>query len=250
MEHLPTSLWVMTYAEVAAIAGATVYVLYRGASSAGLGTRRATGVSVGAALVFGGWLAATSVIAGHGDYRFRLGHGVPWLPVAVTGYVGVLIALARLPLVARALSAPRALNRLMLPHSFRIAGIVFVAAMLLGKLPALFALPAGLGDIAVGIATPWVTRKLSDGSAARAAVWFNLFGMADLISALTLGALTGFRLVSVNPPATFNSKLPLVLVPTVGVPLLFAVHITSLTLLRRQGATEPSRELKAEPQLA
>jgi hypothetical protein len=250
MQHLPIYLWVVTYAEVAAILGAAVYVLYRGAHSAGLSTRRAIGISFGAVLVFGGWLAASSVIGGDGGYRFRLGHGVPWLPVAVIGYFGALIALSRLPSVARALSAPGALHRLMLPHSFRIAGIVFVVAMLLGKLPPLFALPAGLGDIAVGIATPWVTRKLTDGSARRAAVWFNLFGMADLISALTLGALTGFRIVSVNPPATLNSALPLVLIPTVGVPLLFAVHITSLTLLRGQAVIEPSPELKAEPHIA
>jgi hypothetical protein len=250
MEHLPVYLWVMTYAEVAAIAGAAVYVLYGGARSAGLGTRRATGIAVGAVLVFGGWLAVSSVIGGHGGYRFRVGHGVPWLPVAVIVYIGALIAVSRRPLVARALSAPGALNRLMLPHSFRIAGIVFVVAMLLGKLPALFALPAGVGDIAVGDATPWVTRKIRDGSATRAVVWFNLFGMADLVSALTLGALTGFRFVSVNPPATLNSALPLVLIPTVGVPLLVALHVTSLTLLRRQAVTEPSHELQAEAQVA
>jgi hypothetical protein len=251
MKQLPIYLWAMTYAEVAAIAGAAAYVLYRGAHGAGLGTRRAAGISVGAVLVFGGWLAASSMIGGHGGYHFRLGHGVPWLPVAVIGYFGALIALSRLPLVARALNAPGALNRLMMPHSFRIAGIVFVVAMLLGKLPPLFALPAGFGDIAVGIATPWITRKLADGSGTRAAVWFNLFGMADLISALVLGALTGFRIVSVNPPATLNSELPLVLVPTVGVPLLFALHITSLTLLfRSRTVARRSRELNADPQIA
>jgi hypothetical protein len=251
MEHLPIYLWVMTYAEVAAIEGAAASVLFRGARRAGLGTRRATGISVGAVLVFGGWLAASSVIGARGGYHFRLGHGVPWLPVAVIGYLGALIALSRLRLVARALNAPGALNRLMMPHSFRIAGIVFVVAMLLGKLPPLFALPAGFGDIAVGVATPWITRKLADGSGTRAAVWFNLFGMADLISALALGALTGFRIVSVNPPATLNSELPLVLVPTVGVPLLFALHITSLTLLlRSRTVTGLAHEPTADPQIA
>jgi hypothetical protein len=251
MEHLPVYLWVMTYAEVAGIEGAAAYVLLRGARGAGLGTRRATGISIGAVLVFGGWLAASSVIAARGGFHFRLGHGVPWLPVAVIGYFGALIGLSRLPLVARALTAPGALNRLMMPHSFRIAGIVFVVAMLLGKLPPLFALPAGFGDIAVGVATPWITRKLTDGSGTRAAVWFNLFGMADLTSALALGALTGFRIVSVNPPATLNSDLPLVLVPAVGVPLLFALHITSLTLLLRSRTVAGlAHEPTADPQLA
>jgi hypothetical protein len=251
MEHLPVYLWAVTYAEVAAIAAAAAYVLYRGARSAGLGARRAAAISSGAALLFGGWLAVSSVIGGQGGYRTRLGHGVPWLPVAIVGFFVALMALSRLPSVASSLNAPGALQRLMLPHFFRIAGIVFLVAMVLGKLPPLFALPAGFGDIAVGIATPWITRKLTDGSGARPAVWFNLFGMADLISALALGALTGFQIVSVNPPATLNGELPLVLIPTVGVPLLFAVHITSLTLLiRSRTAAGLPHECNAAPQMA
>jgi hypothetical protein len=247
MLHLPVYLWAITYAAVAAMEAAAVYVLYRGARSAGLGARRAAAISSGAVLVLGGWLAASSVIGGQGRYHTRLGHGLPWLPIAVVGFFSVLMALSRLPSVARALSAPGALPRLMLPHSFRIEGIVFIVAMLLGKLPALFAVPAGLGDLAIGLATPWITRKLTDGSGARAAVWFNLFGMADLISALVLGGLTGFRIVSVSPSASLNSALPLVLVPTVGVPLLLALHIRSLTLLKSRITARAPHEFNAEP---
>jgi hypothetical protein len=251
MEHLPVYLWVATYAEVAAIEAAAAYVLYRGARSAGLGTRRAAEISTGAVLLFGGWLAVSSVIGGQGAYRTRLGHGVPWLPVATLGFFGALMALSRLPSVTNSLNAPGALQRLMLPHSFRIAGIVFVVAMLLGKLPPLFALPAGFGDIAVGVATPWITRRLADRAGARPALWFSLFGMADLISALTLGALTGFRIVSVSPPATLNGELPLVLVPTVGVPLLFTLHITSLTILiKSRTVAGLTHQFDPDPQIA
>ena len=52
--------------------------------------------------VLGGWCAASAVIAGHGWYHTRLGHGVPWMPVAVVGFLGLLLALARIPVVARA----------------------------------------------------------------------------------------------------------------------------------------------------
>ena len=247
MLHLPIYLWAMTYAAIAAMVAAAACVLYGGARRAGLGVRRAAGIGSGAFLVLGGWLAASSVIGGQGWYRTRLGHGAPWLPIAVVGFFGLLMTLSRLPTVGRALSAPGALPRLMLPHSFRIEGIVFILAMLLGKLPALFALPAGLGDIAVGLATPWITRKLTDGSGARAAVWFNLLGMADLINALVLGALTGFRIVSVSPSASLNGELPLVLVPTVGVPLLLVLHLKSLALLRSRTATRQPDEPRAEP---
>jgi hypothetical protein len=104
--------------------------------------------------------------------------------------------------------------------------------MLLGKLPAIFAVPAGLGDIAVGLATLWIVRRVGERSPAKPLVWFTVLGIADLVSALTLGALTGFlQIVHVNPPATLNADLPLAIIPTVGVPLLLAMHLTSLRVL-------------------
>ena len=122
-------------------------------------------------------------------------------------------------------------------------------AMLLGKLPALFAVPAGFGDIAVGIATPWVARKIRKGPLAKALVWFSVLGIADLISALTLGALTGFlQIVHVNPAATLNADLPLAIIPTVGVPLLLVMHITSLRILhRKSAANRVAADLVATP---
>ena len=184
--------------------------------------------------MLGGWFTASAVIAGHGWYHARLGHGVPWLPVAVAGFLGLLLALRRIPVVARALAAPGMVNRLELPHSFRVVeGTAFLATMALGHLPALFALPAGLGDIAAGIAAPLVARRLAQGRGRRAALWFNAFGMTDLVNALTLGALTGFALINVTPSGAPISELPLALIPTAAVPLLFALHITSVSALRR-----------------
>jgi hypothetical protein len=71
MNHLPGYLWALTYAEVTGIAAATAYALYRGARAAGLGNRVSTRMGSGAALLFGGWLAVTSLVAGGGSYRER-----------------------------------------------------------------------------------------------------------------------------------------------------------------------------------
>ena len=238
MNHLPTYLWVLTYAEVTGIAAASAYALYGGARAAGLGNRVSTSIGWGAALLFGVWLAASSIVATGGGYHSRLGHGVPWLPIAVFGFFGLLLVLARVPLIDQALTARGAQRRLLSPHSFRAGGIVFVVAMLLGKLPALFAVPAGVGDIAVGIAALWVTHKVRERSQAKALIAFTLVGLADLVSALTLGALTGFlQIVHVNPTATLNAALPLAVIPTVAVPLLLAMHLTSLRVLYRDRAT-------------
>jgi hypothetical protein len=233
----PGYLWAITIAGVAAVPAATCVVLYGGAVRGGLGQRRAALLAGGAAFVLGGWFAASAVIAGHGWYHARLGHQVPWMPVAVVGFLGLLLALRRIPAVARAMAAPGMTSRLELPHTFRVAGVAFLITMALGHLPALFALPAGLGDIATGIATPLVVIRLARGTGRRAARWLNAFGLTDLVVALTLGALTGFQLINVTPSGAPISELPLALIPTAEVPLLLALHIISMAALKKAPRT-------------
>jgi hypothetical protein len=158
----------------------------------------------------------------------------------VAGFLGTLLALSRIPVVARALTAPGMASRLVGPRSFRVAGVVFLFYLALGHLPALFALPAGLGDIATGIAAPLVALRLAQGPGRRAAVWFNALGMTDLVAALTLGALTGFQLLSITPSSAPITELPLALIPTATVPLLFALHLTSTFTLARTPRPPPS----------
>ncbi len=238
----PIYLWALTIAGIIAILAATCVVLWQGAMRGGLGQRRAALLATGAAVVLGGWCAASAVIASHGWYHTQLGHQVPWMPVAVVGFFGLLLALRRIPVVARALAAPGMTSRLELPHSFRMMdGAAFLIIMGLGHLPALFALPAGLGDIAAGIAAPLIARGLARGTGRRAALWFNAFGMTDLIVAMALGAVTAYQLIHVATSGAPISELPLVLVPTVGVPLLFAEHITSLSaLIKGSRAPQPA----------
>ena len=47
-------------------------------------------------------------------------------------------------------------------HSWRIAGFTFLALYAAGLLPGIFALPAGLGDIAIGATAPWAAKKLAN----------------------------------------------------------------------------------------
>ena len=122
------------------------------------------------------------------------------------------------------------------PHSFRVAGIIFLILMFQGHLPAAFALPAGLGDIAVGIAAPGIARKLAHGTGRRAALRFNALGILDLVNAMVIGALVGYKLISVTPSGAPISELPLALIPSAAVPLLFTLHILSISSLRKSTA--------------
>jgi hypothetical protein len=233
----PAYIWAITIAEITAFPLATSVVLFGGARRAGLGRRRAALIAIASAVVFGSWFTTSGVIAGHAGYRTQLGHGVPWLPVVVVGFLATLLALSRIPSVSRALAAPDMVSRLTHPHSFRVAGVVFLLLMIQGHLPALFALPAGLGDIAAGIAAPRVARGLAAGTGRRAALWFNALGITDLVVAMILGAVVGYGLISVGPSGAPISELPLALVPSAAVPLLLALHIISISALRKARLT-------------
>jgi hypothetical protein len=231
----PAYLWAITIAGPTGIAAATCIVLYGGALRAGLTRKRAALLAAAAAVVFGGWFTATALIANRGWYQT-----LPWFPVAAAGFLAALLALSRIPVVARAVAAPGMRSRLVLPHTFRVAEVAFLIYLALGHLPALFAVPAGVGDIATGIAAPFVARRLAQRTGRRAALWFAAFGMTDLVVALTLGALTGFELINVTPSGAPLTELPLALVPTAGVPLLFALHISFLVTLARSRRPAPS----------
>src|SRR6266849_6448578 len=101
----PAYVWAITIAGPTAIAALTCIVLYGGAERAGLGRRRAALLAGAAAVLLGGWFTTSAVIAGHGWYHTRLSQ-VPWLPVTAAGFLGKLLALSRIPVVARALEAP------------------------------------------------------------------------------------------------------------------------------------------------
>ena len=239
MYEPPAYLSAMIIGGIAAIAAATCVALYGGAVRAGVGRRRAALLAGSAAVLLGGWLGASAVIAGHGWYDTRLNR-VPGLAVAAVAFLAALLALGRIPVVTRTLATAGMVRRLLLPHSFRVIGVFFLLYLALGHLPALFALPAGLGDITAGIAAPFVARGLARGTGRRAAWWFNAYGVTDLVVASTLGALTGYQLLHVTPSSAAIGEFPLALVPTVTVPLLLALHLTSMPMLGRAPRSAPS----------
>jgi hypothetical protein len=223
----PWYVWVICLVGVVGFPAATCLMLYRGARSAGSSVARAAWLAGAAGVVLFGWLVISGVIAARGYYQGTL-NGPPWLAIAAGGSLIALVAMIRIPAVGRALAAPGSLSRSALPHAFRVAGVSFLIVMALGHLPALFAVPAGLGDMAVGIRAPFVARRLARGTGHRGATWFHALGILDLVSALALGGLTGYDVVPSAPPSDALAVLPIVLIPTAGVPLLLALHIVSL----------------------
>ena len=104
-----------------------------------------------------------------------------------------------------------------------------------GQLPGLFALPAGIGDVATGVLAPFVAYAWYSGKpyARDAAIVWNIFGMADLVNAVVLGALTN--------GGTGGIVFPTVLIPVYGVPRAFLIHSCSLIGLLRRTSQQPRR---------
>jgi hypothetical protein len=232
MYDLPSYIWPEVFVAAIGMPAATSVVLYRGATRAGLGRRRAAGVGAAAATLLAGWLVATSLIARAGAYD----HPGP-VTAAVAGAVLIaLLAATRIPIVSRVLAAPDTVARLAVPQTFRILGALFLVVAALGSLPYLFAVPAGLGDTATGVAALFVARRLVRGKGRRAAIWFNAFGLADLVVAVIVATLAlillGYQ--SIEP----LRLLPLALIPTFAVPLGMALHVVSLGRLLPRRARE------------
>ncbi len=134
-------------------------------------------------------------------------------------------------------------------HAIRLAGFGFLALLDMKLLPAGFALPAGYGDMTVGLLTLGVVYLLARHKPyARAlAIGWNMLGLLDLVSALTTG------LLYIGPFATqlaASGVSPLYLnyvflIPTFGVPLFISLHLYSLfqLLSGSVGEMKPSVEV-------
>jgi hypothetical protein len=167
---LPSYIWALVLIAAIGFPVTTALVLYRSALAAGIARGTAVGVAVATAALFGAWLVFSGMLARAGVYRQVPGEAVPWLPVAFAGFLVMLLLATRIPLVSRILSAPGASSRLILPHTLRVVGVAFLIVMAQGHLPAIFAVPAGLGDIAIGVsdwpAAPAAPRRSGSTSSA------------------------------------------------------------------------------------
>lgn len=132
-------------------------------------------------------------------------------------------------------------------QAWRFAGLGFLALYAHRVLPGLFAWPAGLGDIAIGVTAPWVAltliRRPGFATSQLFVVW-NLLGIMDLVVAVSTGALSSGLAVGVAGEVTTApmAQLPLVLIPAYFVPLFVMLHLAALFQARRLMASQHSGE--------
>src|ERR687891_283645 len=119
-------------------------------------------------------------------------------------------------------------------HTWRIGGIAFLWGMTQGLLDPAFAIPAGVGDILVGVtAIPFAIFLWKGYSWSKyALVVWNVLGIADLVMAVSLGFIT-----SPEFGVSTMTTLPWVLIPAIAVPATIALHVITLYRLRNTEST-------------
>ena len=179
------------------------------------------------------WLAAVFIFGAMGAF-VRPPGTVPF-PIIIGFTVPIIVFLAALGLFRAFRQFVLAADLIVITaiQAWRFAGIGFIALHVQGALPGLFAWPAGLGDIAIGVTAPWVILALiqrPDFKNSPLFVIWNLLGILDLVVAVATGALSSGLAPSIAGEVTTEpmARLPLLLIPAYFVPIFIMLHLAAL----------------------
>ncbi len=188
-----------------------------------------------------GWEAVAQHLGSANAYLATI-ENPPAMPTILFGLLIPLavaaIALWRSERIA-SLASAIPLHWLVAAQVYRIGGGIFLVLWADGRLPWQFALPAGIGDVTTGIVAVVAATQLARNAlgAYRATYAWCLFGIADLVVAITMGAMTSpgqTHLLAFDVPNLLMTAYPLVMVPTFAVPLALMLHGLVLWRLRRE----------------
>jgi hypothetical protein len=191
------------------------------------------------AVVLVGWFALALILAILGVYQANSDQ----LPTIEFGIITPILIgglfIWRSSTISRLIDAiPR--HWVIAVQFYRAEGVTFLILYASKLLPGLFALPAGAGDIAIGLTALIIGINAAGRGQLlpRTVLRWNLFGIADLVVALATGVLTSpspLQRFAFDHPNRLIATFPLILIPTFLVPLAILLHIVSLTQLRRAG---------------
>ncbi|WP_013590545.1 hypothetical protein [Paraburkholderia phenoliruptrix] len=184
------------------------------------------------------WFAVAWSAAINGAFRAGASP-LPILPFAI--FLPVMIGAPLLLLSKRVGSMLDAMpaSWLVALQLYRVFGSWALAAWLHGLLPGVFALPAGIGDVLTGVFAVPAAIAVASGAAQgrKAAIVWNLFGLADFAVAITLGIITSpgpLQVMVPSMPSIGAGAYPDVLTPAFVVPASILLHAVSLRQLIRR----------------
>ncbi len=184
------------------------------------------------------WFAAAYVI---GSERLLANEaGALLAPIAITAIIPVAAFLAIYALSSRfrVFVLAQDIRALTMLQHWRVVGFAFLPLYFFAVLPGLFAWPAGLGDVAIGLAAAFVIARLDrDPAWATSAglVRFHLLGLLDFAVAITTAGLTAGAFPSLIADGVTSAPLdvwPLNLFPSFIVPIFIILHLSVLLKVR------------------
>lgn len=121
------------------------------------------------------------------------------------------------------------LKTLVLVHSFRFIGIIFIIINAVGGIPAKFAYVAGIGDIVVATLSFFVAKAItSKKSYARPLTYaWNILGIMDVVSILYTATITTKLAISTGSQGlTTMGSSPFAFIAAYAPPTIIFLHIT------------------------
>lgn len=183
------------------------------------------------------WFASALVLSWSGFYQGTAA-GAPTIPFGLLSPIAAGVVLFwRWPLLRRVVDATPQ-SWIVSIQAYRAEGLIFLTLLVGGLLPGVFAWPAGVGDVTVGLLAPVAGLAYARGwrgSAGLVRAW-NLLGLTDLVVAVTTGFLTSpspVQALAFDQPNELISAFPLALIPVFLVPLSVLLHLASLKKLRQ-----------------
>ena len=123
------------------------------------------------------------------------------------------------------------LRLLTFAQTWRVLGFTFLVLYHRNLLPGVFAIPAGWGDIAIGITAPIIALCWKPPYPYKSFVVWNVLGLLDLATVVTLGILASgspVGLLAGHVTTRVMGMFPMSLIPTFFVPLFVIFHLISL----------------------
>ena len=241
---IPTYLPYFVAAGTAATLIAILYGLNRALADANWPAPDRMRTFLVSAVILIGWLAAAITLGAMGVYFVNTGD-IPTIQYGILLPILIGVLLIWRSETTKRIIAVVPQQWIVGVQLYRALGVIFLILYATGKLPGQFALPAGVGDIAVALLAPVVglAYARSPHKAAGLVAAWNVLGILDLIVAVGTGFMTApsrFLFLEVQPTSELITLLPLVLIPVYLVPLSIVLHLASLAKLRRESRASQS----------
>jgi hypothetical protein len=230
-----TTLNVLQFSLICAIVAVPVLILvgsYRALVDRGSPLVRRS-ILLLAPLLFG-WLAVATWLASAGTFQSAISQPFPYIGLAIFGpiFLGSILMFQSRTFREIIQSVPQ--GWLVGVQLYRIEGAIFLILYAGGLLPAIFAIPAGYGDVLVGLSAIVIgavalRTRVND----LVALW-NGIGLLDLVIALGTGFLsapTKYQIFSREAPNVLIGTFPWVMIPIYLVPISILLHLASLSKL-------------------